>query len=189
MVAIDISDKGIEEAKKDLRSFTLALQSQGRTVKIKNDQIEFRVENCENTSLDSNSFDVIYGAGILHHINLKKSLEEIDRLLKKDGVVIFTEPMGTNPIINIYRKFTPKARSDDEVPLSFKDIDLIKSVFKNSNIKYYGFLTLIFLPLYKGKKRKNYKIYEILYKMDSVIFKIKFLRFLAWSVLITAKKN
>ena len=52
------------------------------------------------------------------------------------------EPLGTNPLINIYRKFTPNARSPDEHPFKSEDIKLINSIFKNVEIKYYGFLTL-----------------------------------------------
>ena len=53
---------------------------------------------------------------IKHHLNLNKSLKELNRILKKGGIMLFAEPMATNPIINIYRKFTPKARSADEHP-------------------------------------------------------------------------
>ena len=37
-------------------------------------EIDFKVDNCENLSFDSNSFDVVYGSGILHHLNFNKSL-------------------------------------------------------------------------------------------------------------------
>ena len=41
--------------------------------------------------------------------------------------LIFIEPLGTNPLINLYRKFTPTSRSDDEHPLTFEDIKYFKS--------------------------------------------------------------
>ena len=68
--------------------------------------------------MNSASFDIAYGSGILHHLNLNKSLNELKRILKKDGKIIFIEPMATNPFINLYRKFTPNARTSDEHPLS-----------------------------------------------------------------------
>lgn len=171
IIAIDISDEAIDYAKK---------------INKENENIEFRVENCENTKLKSNQFDLIYGAGILHHLDLMKSFREINRLLKKDGSLIFIEPLGTNPIINLYRMFTPNSRSKDEHPFNFKDIKSLNKLFKKVEISYYGFFTLIGLPFYK--KAENSKIFTILSKIDKFFLNIPFFRFLAWSILIKAKK-
>ena len=71
LTAIDISEEAIEAAK------------------IKgNNKIDFKVENCENTKFNSDSFDIIYGVGILHHLNLDRSIKEIERLVKRDGNII-----------------------------------------------------------------------------------------------------
>ena len=173
IIAVDISEEAIKKAKNKIRKGDI--------------NVDYRVDNCENLSLDSNSFDVVYGSGILHHLNLEKSLNELNRVLKKNGTIIFVEPLATNPLINIYRKFTPSARSPDEHPFKSGDIKLIKNIFKNVEIKYYGFLTLIFLPLYKSPE--NSKFFKIISYIDGFIFKIKYLEFLAWSVLIKAEKS
>ena len=173
LVAIDVSGEAIKKAKSETKS--------------KENKIDYRVENCENSNLSSDAFDIIYGSGILHHLNLNKSLKELNRMLKKGGIMLFAEPMATNPIINIYRKFTPKARSADEHPLVFQDIKLIESMFKNVEAKYYGFLTLIFFPFYKSPE--NSKLFRLISGIDSMILKTKYLRFLAWSVLVKAEKN
>ena len=137
--------------------------------------------------MDSNSFDIVYGSGILHHLDLKKSLNEINRVLKKDGTIIFVEPLATNPLINIYRKFTPNARTSDEHPFRLSDIELIKSLFVNVEVKYYGFLTLVFFLFYKEPEKSN--LFQILKKMDERILNSRYFKFLAWSVLIKAKKG
>ena len=173
VVAVDISEEAIKKAKKKLKE---------------GDQsIDYRVDNCENLSLESNSFDVVYGSGILHHLNLKKSLNELNRVLKIGGTIVFAEPLGTNPVINIYRKFTPSARSSDEHPFKFDDIKLINNIFKNVEIKYYGFLTLVFLPFYKSPE--NSKLFKVISFIDGIILKRKYLKFLAWSILIKGEKN
>ncbi len=170
ITAIDISEKAIEIAKsKNLK------------------KIEYIVENCENTKLTSNNFDLIYGTGILHHLNLKKSLTEIERLLKNGGSLIFIEPLGTNPFINFYRKLTPSDRSKDEHPFTFSDIKYFESLFAKVKVSYYGFFTLLFLPLYKSPK--NSILFNILNKMDKFFLKIPFFKFFAWAVLIEAKKS
>ena len=171
ITAIDISEKAIEIAK-----------DRGLEQK----KVEYKVENCENTKLNSNEFDLIYGAGILHHLDLKKSVNEINRLLKKDGSLIFIEPMGTNPFINLYRKLTPKSRSSDEHPFNFKDINYFKNTFKNVKITYYGFFTLLFLPFYKSPQ--DSKIFSLVSKLDKIFLNITLFRFLAWSIIIRAEK-
>ena len=146
----------------------------------------YSVDNCEKTKFDKNSFDVVYGTGILHHLQLEKCLDEIFRILKSKGKLIFIEPLGTNPIINIYRKLTPNSRSKDEHPLVNKDFIYIKSKFTDVNIKYYGFLTLVFFPFYKSPD--NSKLFRLLVDLDQFLFKFKFFQIFAWSVLIKAKK-
>ena len=101
--------------------------------------------------------------------------------------MIFLEPLGTNPLINLYRKLTPKSRSIDEHPFVEKDFKFLKKLYDEISIKYYGFLTLMFLPFYKTPEKS--KVYKLLAAADQLIFKFKFLRFLAWSILLVGKKN
>ena len=100
--------------------------------------------------------------------------------------MLFIEPLGTNPFINLYRTLTPNSRSKDEHPLVSKDFEIIKSRFNIVKLKYYGFLTLIFFPFYRSS---NSIIFNFLIKCDQFLFKIKLFRFFAWSTLIIAKKN
>ena len=173
IVAVDISEEAIKIAKNNSI--------------LNSNNIEYRVENCEDLSLNSDSFDIAYGSGILHHLNLNKSLPELKRILKKDGKIIFIEPMATNPIINLYRKFTPNARTSDEHPFKLSDIEFIKSLFANVEVKYYGFFTLVCFLFYKEPEKSN--LFQILKKMDEKILNSRYFKFLAWSVLIKAKKS
>ena len=173
IVAVDISEEAIKKAKNNPR--------------LNRKNIEYRVENCEDLSLNSDSFDIAYGSGILHHLNLNKSLNELKRILKKDGKIIFIEPMATNPFINLYRKFTPNARTSDEHPFKLSDIEFIKSLFTKVEVKYYGFLTLVCFLFYKEPEKSN--LFQILKRMDEKILNLRYFKFLAWSVLIKAKKS
>ena len=172
ITGIDISEVSIKKAKE---------------VSAENSKIELLVDNCEKTRFQNNSFDVVYGTGILHHLNLEICLAEIFRVLKPGGKFLFIEPLGTNPLINLYRKLTPKSRSIDEHPLVDKDFNLIQKKFGKTKIKYYGFLTLALFPLYSSPE--NSKIFKILKNLDQILFKINIFKKLAWSVLIIAEKN
>lgn len=173
ITGIDISEVSINKAKKKV----LDLKS----------NVELSVDNCEKTKFQDNIFDIVYGTGILHHLDIKICLEEVYRILKKGGKFLFIEPLGTNPLINIYRKFTPKSRSKDEHPLVKNDLNYIKNKFDKVEIKYYGFLTLIFFPLYRSPV--NSTIFKVLKNLDQYLFKINIFKKLAWSVLVIAEKN
>ena len=174
ITGIDISEVSIEKARK------ISSLSSGS-------KIDLFVDNCEKTKFEKNSFDIIYGTGILHHLNTESCLNEIDRILKPKGKFLFIEPLGTNPLINLYRKLTPKSRSVDEHPLIERDFNLIQKKFENFQIKFYGFATLIFFPFYNSPSDSN--VFKILKKVDQFLFKFKIFKKLAWSVLIIAEKR
>ena len=173
IVGIDISEVSIQKAKDSIQK--------------SNSNIELLVDNCEKTKFNDNSFDIIYGSGILHHLDISLCLKEMYRLLKPGGRFLFIEPLGTNPLINFYRKLTPKSRSKDEHPLINDDFELIKENFYKLRIKYYGFFTLIFFPLYKSPKKSF--TFKILKKVDQFLFTFNIFKKFAWSVLIIAEKN
>ena len=167
-----------------LKSQLIKLKKKAEELKI---NVNYRVDNCEKTSFNNNSFDVVYGAGILHHLQIDKCLDEIYRILKSNGNLIFIEPLGTNPIINLYRKLTPNSRSKDEHPLMGKDFKYINKKFIDTKIKYYGFLTLIFFHFYRSPNRS--RLFKLLSTLDQYLFKLKFFQLFAWSALVVAKKN
>ncbi len=173
IIGIDISEVSIQKAK--------------NIIDKSNINIELLVDNCEKTKFENGTFDIVYGTGILHHLDMKTCIEEINRILKPGGKILFIEPLGTNPLINFYRKLTPKSRSKDEHPLEKSDFDLIKGKFSNMKIKYYGLLTLFFFPFYFSPKKSI--IFKVLKYLDQLLFKIKIFKKLAWSVLIIAEKN
>ncbi len=173
ITGIDISEISLQKARKRVKLY-------------ENQKVEFKQDNCENLSLENESFELVYGTGVLHHLKLDLAIKEIARVLKKDGKIIFVEPLGTNPIINLYRWMTPKARSQDEHPFNEKDFAFMRNHFKDLKIKYYGFLTLIFYPFYGNQSSS--KFFNLLSNFDQYLFKSRFLRKFAWSALIVGKK-
>jgi len=173
LFGIDISEVSVNKAIENAKNSNL--------------EIDYSVDNCEETKFKAETFDLVFGSGILHHLNLKKSVSEINRILKNNGEMVFLEPLGTNALINFYRKLTPKSRSEDEHPFLKNDFDFINSLFEKVTIKYYGFFTLVFFLFYKNPQKSF--IFKIISKLDYYFFKIKYFKSLAWSVLIIAKKN
>ena len=88
-------------------------------------------------------FDCVVVNSLLHHLKLEKSLKEIYRVLKPKGLLIFREPLGTNTFFQIYRKFTPNARTLTERPFTIGDIKIIKKYFILKDFQWFGFLSII----------------------------------------------
>jgi ubiquinone/menaquinone biosynthesis C-methylase UbiE len=152
--------------------------------------LDFRVMNAEELNFPDNYFNRICGTAILHHLELKKSLTELTRVLKKNGDAFFLEPLGHNPLINLYRGLTRNLRTDDEHPLKLNDLDLLKNYFNKVNIHYFHLITLLSVPF------REYKLFDsllkILNKIDSYLFRFTFFKKNAWIIVIELsepKKN
>lgn len=138
VTGIDISQVGIAEAQE--QSEALGLQS----------QLHFEQMNAEDLSFDDDSFDLICGSGILHHLDLTGALAQIRRVLRPGGRAVFFEPLGHNPFINLYRWLTPAMRSADEHPLTETDLEQITAAFDTAACSYFGLFTLLAAPVGPG---------------------------------------
>ncbi len=101
----------------------------------------FHVMDAMNTDFDDASFDLIVGRAILHHLDWEKALDEIGRILRPDGHVVFMEPLGDNPAAKLYRALTPKARTADETPLSRSQIRYGDELFGTGEHTYVNLLS------------------------------------------------
>tara|TARA_R110000868_G_scaffold259361_9_gene517454 strand:- start:58929 stop:59657 length:729 start_codon:yes stop_codon:yes gene_type:complete len=165
--AIDISDVAIEQTKAKALSEGL--------------EIHCSVMDAENLSFEDATFDLICGRAILHHLDLERSYSELKRTLKPDGKAVFFEPLGHNPIINIYRYFTPKMRTVDEHPLLIEDIKLAEKYFAIVNSNHFNLIATAssFLPF----------LSRILNNVDKFLFKmLPFLKKYSWITVIEFSK-
>lgn len=93
---------------------------------------EFRLMDAHHLEFEDNSFDFVFGSGILHHLDLDTALNEISRVLKPNGIMLFTEPLNINPVSKIVRILTPEARTEDERPFGFGELKLLEERFITS---------------------------------------------------------
>jgi len=64
------------------------------------------------------SFDyVFFNTGILHHLDFEQACAEVARILRPGGQAFFVEPLNRHPLVRLFRRLTPKARTPDERPL------------------------------------------------------------------------
>lgn len=148
---------------------------------------EFHVMNAEALEFPDGSFDVICGTGILHHLDLERSFAEIKRVLRPNGVAIFTEPLGHNPLINWYRNRTPDLRTEDEHPLMADDISLARRYFSSVETKRFHLLSLGAVPFRSTPLFKP--VLGMTELLDRVLVgNVSPLRDWAWVVVLQMKK-
>ncbi|HUT32867.1 MAG TPA: class I SAM-dependent methyltransferase [Planctomycetota bacterium] len=144
---------------------------------------DYRVMNAEALQLPAAAFDVAIGTGILHHLDLPRAYAELARALSDDGHAVFIEPLGHNPLINLYRKRTPTMRTADEHPLLMRDLRLARRHFRRVEARFFNLLTPAAVPL------RNTRLFGIadrlLSAMDrALFFALPFLRRYAWAVVL-----
>jgi SAM-dependent methyltransferase len=128
-------------------------------------------------------FDLVFGNGIIHRTDTETSAKEFCRVLRGAGQSIFWEPLGTNPIINVFRSLTPNARTKDDRPLTSRDFDILHRYFKKVEVKYYGFFTIACLPFQNATGADA--IFASAKKIDHFVLSLPGMRRLAWYALIT----
>ncbi len=170
---IDISDVAIKKSNLEAAKFNL-------------NNCEFIAMNAEATNFSGESFDLVYGSGIIHHLDVTRSFTEIARILKKDGIAVFIEPLGHNFLINKFRKKTPELRTPDEHPLVMSDFETAKEYFSGVQLSFFG-LTTVGAVLFLNTKLYS-SINSICKKIDSMLFKSSFFRKNAWMAVIILKK-
>jgi 2-polyprenyl-3-methyl-5-hydroxy-6-metoxy-1,4-benzoquinol methylase len=159
----------------------------------------YRLPNLEYGILDFNDpksiaavtknhkFDYLVGNGILHHLyyNLESSLKNINKLLAKDGKIIFLEPNFFNPYCLLIFKVAPFRKlarlEPDENTFTRRRITKIlsKTGFDKIGIEYRDFL----VPGIPG-----FLVGPVI-SAGNILEKIPFLKMLAQSIYITAGKR
>jgi SAM-dependent methyltransferase len=144
----------------------------------------FLVMDAEAMTLPNHSFDLVFGRGIVHHLDLNKCFSEIARVLRPNGVAIFAEPVGHNPLLNLYRTYTPDIRTDDEHPLRMSDFALARKYFAKVETKFYGFFSVASVLLDSSTAGVLYRLGKL---CDDVILRVPFIGRYAWHCLIVCR--
>jgi ubiquinone/menaquinone biosynthesis C-methylase UbiE len=82
------------------------------------DRFAFHAMDAHTLAFPDDAFDLVIGYGILHHLDPDVALAEIHRVLRPGGRVMLYEPLADHPLLRLFRRLTPKARTEDEAPFS-----------------------------------------------------------------------
>jgi ubiquinone/menaquinone biosynthesis C-methylase UbiE len=131
VVMIDISSEAIKRLNERVRQTGHA------------DRLVSIVMDCENLGLCSESFDAVFGNAIIHHLDTRRAVTELHRVLKLGGRAAFIEPLAANPVVNVYRRLTPGLRTADEHPLTAEDWTIFQDRFPSFRQRGYTFFALV----------------------------------------------
>lgn len=155
ITGIDISSEGISQA-----------------IKLHGKNANFVCGDAHRTPFENASFDLIVGKGILHHLEYKLAIIEINRILKPGGTAIFFEPLMGGWISKLLRLMLPNTRTLDEKPLSKYDIEFANNIFKYNDHHFINFVTVPIgmLSTFLSKNSNNLAL-TISHKIDSYLSK------------------
>jgi ubiquinone/menaquinone biosynthesis C-methylase UbiE len=166
---IDISDRAIEKAR--LRATAIGVEN-----------ATFSTMNAEEMTFPDSMFDVVFGCGIIHHLELGKAFPEIRRVLKRGGQAIFLEPLGHNRLINWYRRRTPQMRTADEHPLMKADFERARQFFDSVRLEFYALASLAAVPL--ARSFVGPFASHVLQAIDARLLALPGVRWSAWIVVM-----
>jgi ubiquinone/menaquinone biosynthesis C-methylase UbiE len=168
-------------------------------------RVDFLTAPAETLPFPDASFDLVFGNGVLHHVELVPALREIRRVLKPGGKAAFIEPLKHNPVIAVYRHLASDNRTPTERPLGFGDFARIREVFPAMRHSEFWLATLyLFLHfflverLHPGKVRywkrvieeapRYERLFSFLKKVDDALLRLPLVGRLCWNTVIVAEK-
>jgi SAM-dependent methyltransferase len=147
----------------------------------------FLAMDAEAMTFPNRAFDIVCGGAILHHLDTERAYRQISRLLDVHGYAIFVEPLGHNPLINLYRRFTPSLRTPDEHPLLERDLRLAERHFADVRVTYYYLTTLLMLPIARTRLGRVWT--DAANRVDRALFRFfPGLRKQAWCVVLELRQ-
>jgi ubiquinone/menaquinone biosynthesis C-methylase UbiE len=97
------------------------------------ERMSLQVMQGECLAYADDSFDLVFGNAVLHHLDIAAGAREIYRVLKPGGVAIFREPLGENRLLEWARNCSWRSsnhrHTDDEHSLRYRDVETLRTVF------------------------------------------------------------
>jgi 2-polyprenyl-3-methyl-5-hydroxy-6-metoxy-1,4-benzoquinol methylase len=170
--------------------------------------IEALATPAERLDVEPGSYDVVYGANLLHHVqDIDVVLGAVKRALKPGGRCFFWDPLAYNPVINVYRRMATEVRSDDEAPLTFAVLDVFRRHFVRVEHREFWLSTLLLFVKYfaidrvhpnasrywkrilEEDERALAPWFAPLARLDDALLRLPLVRRLAWNMVVVAERG
>ena len=169
-------------------------------------ELEGVVAGVENLNVASESYDFVYLANTIHHVQDRALLfERMSAALKPGGMFFSYDPIAYNPVINMYRRMATAMRTPDEAPLTAADVKLARKYFLRVGHKEFWISSLLLFVKYylKDSVHPNEDRYwkRILREsedslwwwkpfraVDATLTRLPIVRWLAWNMVMWGEK-
>jgi 2-polyprenyl-3-methyl-5-hydroxy-6-metoxy-1,4-benzoquinol methylase len=169
-------------------------------------EVEGIVSSAEELDVPAESYDLVYIANTIHHAQDRDLLfQKIHRTLKPGGRFFSFDPIAYNPVINVYRRMATDVRTEDESPLTARDLKLARKYFPDVQHREFWISTLaLFLKYYafdrvhpnqdRYWKRilretpESLSWWMPLRSLDALLTRIPAVRWLAWNMVMWGQK-
>jgi 2-polyprenyl-3-methyl-5-hydroxy-6-metoxy-1,4-benzoquinol methylase len=193
VTAVDISPRMVETAQALARRHGVA--------------IEGIVSSGEDLNLPPNTYDIVYAANVIHHVEDRaRLLEQLHHALKPGGRIFTIDPIAYNPVINVYRRMAKMNRTADESPLRLNDIALAKRYFPDLQHREFWLASLVLFVKYylvdrihpdadrywKRILRENTRSlwwWMPLRLLDALLTRLPLVRYLSWNIVMWGAKR
>ena len=170
-------------------------------------ELEGAVSTGEDLSVPENSYDFVYLANVIHHVQDRVSLyAQVQRALKPGGRFFSIDPIAYNPAIEIYRRMATEVRTEDESPLTRSDIALAARFFPDVQHREFWIASLLLFVKYLVVDRVHPnadRYWKRIFKetdatlgwwkplraLDSALTRIPGIRWLAWNTVMWGTKR
>jgi len=126
------------------------------------------------------SFDVVFLRTVMLHLDHKKVLLEIKRILHKGGRLFWIEPLQNNIFLWIYRFIVSPGKFTKIDYLTYKEILSFGLLFRSFWHREYFFFTVLLIPLYIFFPHAR-RFVQTLQRLEMrIIDRVTWLRRLCW---------
>jgi ubiquinone/menaquinone biosynthesis C-methylase UbiE len=151
----------------------------------------FLVTPAEDTSLPGESFDLVVGRWVLHHVDVPTAARELHRLLRPGGRAVFFENQDRNPLLRVARARLWGARrlnwvgTEDEHPLTRADFATLADAFDSIELSYPSFYFFEALSRAMG-----HRLHRPLSRLDCIVCRmVPRARPWSWHVLLEMRRD
>lgn len=117
----------------DVSETNVCIASRAAQVNGVMERLSLQVMQGECLAFADDSFDLVFGNAVLHHLDIAAGAREIYRVLKPGGVAIFREPLGENRLLEWTRNCSLRSSNHrhtaDEHSLRYRDVEVLRTVF------------------------------------------------------------
>lgn len=162
--------------------------------------INIMVGDGENLPVRAESFDIVMCRGTLHHLSsLTQGLKEIKRCLKRNGVLIFSEPSNDSIVVRAARFIMYKfSRKFDEDDIAFHEKEVTEIVekegFRIEKVRRFGFFAYVLLgfpdhlPIWKYMPF-NLQLSRGLIALDKCLARLPFVKTQSLHLIVRARRR